>query len=88
MFLTITFLIFSRQLINSINGVVIPGGAAKLKPGFPYYDAVTIIFKIANEVSQRCEAKLAQKGPKCLLNFVFSKKALFTLPTLFYYKKK
>lgn len=38
--------------MESINGVVIPGGAATLSPGNPYYDSVTNILKIAIRVSK------------------------------------
>lgn len=39
-----------RKLLHSINGVVIPGGYARLQPGYGYYDAFTIIYQIAKEV--------------------------------------
>lgn len=46
----IHFLVDFRKLLNSINGVVFPGGSSGNKPGKPYYDSVAQIYKIATEV--------------------------------------
>lgn len=40
-----------RNLLKSINGVVVPGGGANLQSGYGYYDALTMIYEISKEVS-------------------------------------
>lgn len=37
--------------MRSINAVLAPGGMAILQPGNDYYDALTIIYNIAKDVS-------------------------------------
>ncbi|XP_065212992.1 gamma-glutamyl hydrolase-like [Planococcus citri] len=44
---------YYKWIMNSINGVVIPGGKAALKPGYPYYDASTIIYKLAKMMNDK-----------------------------------
>ncbi|XP_065214003.1 gamma-glutamyl hydrolase-like isoform X2 [Planococcus citri] len=44
---------YYEQIMNSINGVVLPGGKTTIKPGFPYYDASSIIFKIAKQLNDK-----------------------------------
>lgn len=39
-----------RNILKSINGIVLPGGGADLSPNNGYYDAVTIIYRLAKEV--------------------------------------
>ena len=38
---------------NSINGMLIPGGSADLKPGHPFYDATEYLFKLALEANDK-----------------------------------
>ena len=38
---------------DSINGMLIPGGSADLKPGHPFYDATEYIFKLALEANDK-----------------------------------
>ena len=38
---------------NSINGMLIPGGSADLKPGHPFYDATDYLFKLALEANDK-----------------------------------
>lgn len=38
---------------NSINGMLIPGGSADLKPGHPFYDATQYLFKLALEANDK-----------------------------------
>lgn len=44
---------YYRELLQSLNGVVLPGGTPLWPPNNPYYDAATIIYKIALEMNQK-----------------------------------
>eukprot|EP00891_Asterochloris_glomerata_P004912 jgi/Astpho2/4912/Aster-05841 len=42
-----------KTRFNSINGMLIPGGSADLKPGHPFYDATEYLFKLALEANDK-----------------------------------
>ncbi|XP_065213627.1 gamma-glutamyl hydrolase-like [Planococcus citri] len=44
---------YYERIMNSINGIVLPGGNASVTPGFPYYDASATIFKIAQQMNDK-----------------------------------
>jgi gamma-glutamyl hydrolase len=40
-------------LFQHLNGFLIPGGAADLRPGHSFYDTATLIFKLARKANDR-----------------------------------
>jgi hypothetical protein len=47
------FCISHRDVLKSVNGVILPGGSSQNGPGNPYYDTVSHIYKIAKKVRSR-----------------------------------
>ena len=41
----------AQRRFSVINGVLLPGGGAKLRPGHPFYDAASLLFDLAIKVS-------------------------------------
>ncbi|XP_065211986.1 gamma-glutamyl hydrolase A-like [Planococcus citri] len=44
---------YYERILNSLNGVLVPGGATKIEPGHPFYDAFTTIVRISEKMNQR-----------------------------------
>ncbi|XP_065204851.1 gamma-glutamyl hydrolase-like [Planococcus citri] len=43
---------YYRNILNSVNGLVLPGGATFPGDGNPYYDSVKMVYKIAKEMNE------------------------------------
>lgn len=39
-----------RNIVKSVNGLVLPGGGAKIGRGNPYYESIRMIYNLAKEV--------------------------------------